>query len=104
MNILSGVQKVLLKKVAIVPTLLIAMNDYLSIFKSYEFLNCTMFIYSNPTTPSTLNPDLIFHFYCGFDQTLGLAFNFDFGTDLDFDFNFKFQFHILTFQQDLAHI
>ena len=83
---------------------LIAMNDYLSLFKSYEFLNCTMFIYSNPTTPSTLNPDLIFHFYCGFDQTLGLAFNFDFGTDLDFDFNFKFQFHILTFQQDLAHI
>ena len=55
-------------------------------------------------TPSTLNPDLIFHFHCGFDQTLGLAFNFDFGTDLDFDFNFKFQFHILTFQQDLAHI
>ena len=63
-------------------TALIAMNDYFSLFKSYEFLNCTMFICSNQTTPSTLNPDLIFHFYCGFDQTHGLAFNFDFDTDL----------------------
>ena len=76
---------------------LIAMNDYLSLFKSYEFLNCTKFIYSNPTTPSTLNPDLIFHFYCGFELPLDLALNFGFATDHDFDSNFKFYLDILTY-------
>ena len=63
-----------------------------------------MFGNSNLIIPSTLNPNLIFYFAFGFAPTLGPNFSFNLVTDLDFDYNFKFQFHILTYQQDLAHI
>ena len=39
-----------------------------------------------------------------FGLSFGLDYSFDLGTDLDFSFDLKLHLHILTYQQDIAHI